>query len=276
MEIKKHIVFSEVKAPELYVYLKANAIPFKEGSIICTLDLMESSPHWIFVSECVSRGKLNCQSETIFTNTELDNAQWLRVRSKWRNGYPQPEKGFGYESITYCGDKICSECGCGLQQVDAFRLKQQPKWGRRHFMVLNWVDDELFVSPTAQGVLRNSVSGIEFAQVRNKTGKETLDGMSQMKISHILPEGMVEECAPIRQRHVCPCCGTVKYVLTGIGKLAWRKEIFDGAPDIVKSGEMFGSGHFATRLIFIRQSVYQLIRQNQLDRDLVFEPIDLI
>lgn len=276
MEIKKHVVFSRAKAPELYDYLTENKIPFEEGALVCTLDLLESDPNWPFVSACVREQRLNCQSETLFTAEELENAQWLRVRSEWRSGYPQPEKDFGYESITYCGDQICAECGCGLQQVDAFRLKQQPKWGRRHFMVLNWVDDELFVSPAVQGVLQDCVSGIEFARVQNKTGREILDGVSQMKIFNVLPAGMVETRSPIRQRYVCPGCGTVKYVLTGSGKLAWRKEVFDGVPDIVKTGELFGSGHFATRLIFVRQSVYQLIRRNRLDRNLVFEPIDLI
>lgn len=163
MEIKKHIPFPREKAPELYDYLKAQGIQFKESAILCVLDIAQSSPHWPFVADCVARRNLQCQSETLFTAGELKSAPWLRMRGKWRNGYPQPEKDYRYESITYSKDGYCGTCGCGLKQADAFRMKQQPKWGKRGFMLLNWVDDEFFVSPAVRSVLPEASFGVEYA-----------------------------------------------------------------------------------------------------------------
>ena len=53
-------------------------------------------------------------------------------------------------------------------------------------------------------------------------------------------------------------------------------EIFEHAPDIVKTGEVFGDGHYIARIILINQKVYRAIVDNHLERGLVFEPIELL
>lgn len=277
MEVRKHVAFSKEKAPELYCYLKENSIPFKDGAIICAVDILDSDLHWKNISFHVTQKNLTCISNTIFTTEELESAEWLRLRSQWRNGYPQPESGFQYESVTYSNKDLCNVCGCGLEQVNPFRMKQQPKWGKRHFMMLNWVDDELFISQEAKMMLQqNSITGVDFAEVWNKTGKQQFPDIGQLKISAILDKGLVEEQSPIRNRHICEQCGSVKYTSTGIGMFTFQRHIFDSAPDMVKSYEIFGSGRSASRLILVRQNVYQLLRKNRLDKDLVFEPVNLV
>ena len=58
--------------------------------------------------------------------------------------------------------------------------------------------------------------------------------------------------------------------------LRFRSEIFDGAPDIVKTAEVFGDGHMSCRDILVRQKVYRLLVDAKLDGGLVFEPVELI
>lgn len=275
MEIRKHIAFRRDAAPELFCFLKENLIPFEEGGMICSVDILESSPYWECISGYIKEKDLFCSSETVFTTDEMNNSEWLRVRSQWRFGYPQPESAFQFETITYTRDNHCSKCGCGLNQVDAFRFKQLPKWGKRHFLMLNWIEDELFVSDAAKSVLQQ-FSGMEFAEVQNKTGMQSLPGVSQILIPTVLPKGLVEDNSPIRNKQICEHCGAVKYTTTGIGMLTFKKNIFSGAPDVVKSYEVFGDRRLAFRMLFVRQAVYQAILANKLDKNLVFEPLNLI
>lgn len=275
MQINKHFSFHPKRAPELYQYLKENSIQFKEGEIICSADMLDSNIHWTAISALISKYGITCFSKTIFSQQELSEAQWLSVRSQWRNGYPQPESKMAYKGITYSRDAYCDKCGSGLYQTNMFRFKQPVKWGRRNFMFLNWVEDELFIRDIARATLE-VFSGVSFEPVLNKSGQQILEGVSQMKISSILERGLIEELSPIRETSHCEHCGNTKYVTTGIGSLAYPSSIFASSPDIVKSAELFGSGALAFRLIFVRQSVYQAIVANKLDRDLVFEPLKLI
>lgn len=277
MEINKHVCFRMDESPKLLAYLIEHNIEFQPGEIISCVDIYESNPHWEYISMWVRQEKLLCRSETEFTKQELENAEWLTMRSQWRFGYPQPEGNFEYENITYTRRNYCPECSSGLVQVNPFRIKKVPKWGRRHFAELNWIGDELFVSDTAKSILEShNISGISFMGVQDKAGKEFFSDISQLIIHNIIEEGLFESKASIRQINSCPNCGITKYVPSGIGMLAFRKEIFDNQADIVKTGDLFGSDHYAAKVIIVRQSVYQMILQNNLERGLVFEPIELL
>ena len=277
MEIRKHICFQPHKVPKLVEYLRKNQVPFVDDEDLCVLDIYESSHHWEFVKNQVSSANLFCLTETIYSKKELQNAQWLHMRSQWRFGYPQPEDDFHYENITYSRKNHCPECSSGLEQTSPFRIKKAPKWGKRHFAELNWVGDELFVDDAAEFVLTQAViSGISFGEVCNKNGTEVIPGIRQMQIERILDLGLKADRPSIREMAACPRCGIAKFVPSGIGMLAFSKEIFENQPDIVKSGEIFGSGHYASRIILIRQNVYQVLASSKLDRGLVFEPIALV
>lgn len=276
MEVSKHICFQEEKVPQLERYLRDNNIVYKTGDI-STLDIYESNPHWAYIANLVEYNNLFCLSETIFSEDELSSAEWLTVRSQWRFGYPQPENDFEYESYTYTRDNSCRQCGCGLRQIDSFRIKKPPKWGKRCFAELNWVGDELFVSDYAKSMLNiGSISGISFLPVKNKKGIEIFSDISQLVVSVILEEGLVRNRQSIRAIEECSQCGSNKYILSGIGMLAFRRECFINKPDIVKTSEFFGSGHYATHKIIVRQNVYKLIVANRMDRGLVFQPIELV
>lgn len=275
MEINKHVCFYEEESPELLNYLKANNIPFN-GDNLLVMDIYESDPHWKFIGKCVEEHKLLCLSRACFSKQEVEESKWLRVRSMWLNGYPQPEDGFNYETITYTRKNYCTECGSGLIQTDAFRLKKAPKWGRRHFMMLNWVSDELFVNEIAKAVLeREKITGISFKEVKNKKGDEIYEGVYQLVITNLLEPGCIAEKSSLHEVLLCPKCGVKKFHANGKGKIAFRRSIFDSAPDIVKTGDLFGWGHAAPREIIVRQNVYQTIMKHDIGRGLDFEPIDL-
>jgi hypothetical protein len=83
---------------------------------------------------------------TEFSKEEIDSARWIEVGA-WHHGYPQPEDDFGYLRATYDLSEWCDACGIGLKQKASFQMKGEPRWGRRAILQLNWVFDELFVTP---------------------------------------------------------------------------------------------------------------------------------
>lgn len=276
MKIKKRIVFDRESDPHLVNFLLKNGVPFEAGDPT-VLEINDDHPAWPEIEAYVTQNDLLCLSETSFTKMELANADWLRIRSQWRFGYPQPEDDFNYENITYTRRDYCPICSSGLVQTNPFRIKKAPKWGARHFAELNWVGDELFVDDTAKEILTlEGITGISFLEVVNKKGVEAFSNIHQIQVGGILDLGLQANRASVREMALCPECGIPKFLLSGIGMLSFRKEVFDNQPDFVKSGEIFGSGHYASRIILVRQKVYQTIVKNGLDRGLVFEPVELV
>ena len=276
MKIKKHISFSTDHDHKLTRYLTENDINFKVGEIISYLDIFTDDPQWESVSRLAEECSAVCLSETVFSKKELDAAEWLTLRSTWQNGYPMPDDDLGYLRDTYDDKRYCYECGCGLYQREPFKIKKTPSWGKRGFMMLNWVDDEIFVSDEVKEFLQSSeLSGFHFTSVRNKSGKEILPNIYQMCVNTILDVGLLypQEC--IRNVLCCPRCGKVKYHPNGIGMYRFKRSIFEGMPDVVKSNEWFGWGHGADRLIIVRNSFYRTVVENKMDRALEFQPIVL-
>ncbi len=277
MKVKKQIWFNTEDSQELVAYLKKNEIAFEEVDHFSTVDIFDDDPHWPALLNYVNKQKLRCVSETIFSKKELFEAEWLTIYSQYRFGYPQPEGKFEYRNITYSSKNFCPYCDSGLEQVDSFRMKKVPKWGKRNFMELNWIGDELFLSEAAKIALEDAqITGINFRRVKNKAGENFLDDIYQLAIPTLSEKGLVEEHTGIKEITRCPHCGQKKYVTNGIGMLAFQKEIFTNAPDVLKSVECFGSGHYISRVILVRQKVYRAIMEKDLGRALVFEPILLL
>jgi len=276
MEIKNSLRFAAQSAPELAVYLLATGLIKKMENPV-SLEICESDPHWPAIAELMKKGNVICTSETIFSKEELSKAQWLQVRSTWHYEYPQPEGDFFSKNFTYSFDGYCAACGSGLTQTAPFRVKKAPKWGKRSFCQLNWIDDELFLSESAKNVFTdNGIDCISFMPVLNKAGKEELPDFYQLIIPTILESALIAEPPVIDDITACPHCGVTKYHTRGNGMLRFKKEAFANAPDIVKTAEVFGWGSGASRQIIISQKVYQMITKNRMDRDLVFEVVELV
>lgn len=277
MDINYHITFRIDENREFLECLKKNSILYDDSAFVSSIDILQSDPRWSKIQVFVEKQKLLCLSKSVFSKEELQLSQWLSIRSTWNVGYPQPEGAFKYETITYTREHHCKECGCGLKQIAPFRMKKQPRFASRHFMMLNWVEDELFLDTAAKEVLQDgSVSGISFREVHNKGGNSILPDTYQLVVNHLLNDGLVPEESPLRAMLVCEKCGTTRYHPHGVGVFTFRKEIFENAPDIVKTAEMFGWGHSSSRYILIRQSVYRLLVEKKMSRGLEFSPINLI
>lgn len=125
MQIKNRVSFLTEENVELTSYLSSHSIAWKKGEIVSTVEVFEDSPHWPFVHQYARERNIPILSSTVFSKSELDQSQWLHVRSQWRFGYPQPEAAFGYRAVTYA-DGRCEACGAGAEQIAPFRMTNPP------------------------------------------------------------------------------------------------------------------------------------------------------
>ena len=221
----------------------------------------------------------NSKNVSRLTKEELAQAQRMRIRSIWRTGYPQPMDGFNYETITYTREHYCEKCGIGLEQINSFRIKKVPSWGRRHFFSLFWVSDELFVSEAVKKAFQeDGITGVSYMPVKDGKGKTDLEGIFQLKIINTLNEGLIDNPYNLRSRTVCDKCGRSKSRTNEGMRVQFNRSIFDNAPDIVKTGDYFGveGNKSPSQEIIISQRTYQTIIRNNLDRNLMFYPIELV
>lgn len=277
MDIKHRFSFNVSGGDHLEVvdYLNKNNIKYEQssGSPILTVEIFESSPHWTKFKELMNKHGKSSLVEKVFTQKELDEAEWLRIRSKWRWEYPQPE--VKYTQITYDDSQYCERCGSGLIQKNHFRLKIEPKWGKRNFLMLNWIEDEIFINSEVTNIFINDIRGIEFINVLNNRSKESLYNISQMKVMTTLKKGLVVYPEDIKKRIVCTQCQEEKFIFTGRSKIKFERSIFPKEIDVVKSVEKFGDGIVCANYILVTNKFYQLIKDNEIGKDLVFEPIEL-
>lgn len=273
MEVNHHVFFRRTDEPMLYIYLVNNNINFKDGEF-CSFDILESSPHWENMNQLADMERRTSYSQVVFTKSELQEAPWLKIRATWEFAYPQPESTPGYMEGVY-SPGFCWDCG-SISQIGSFRVKKAPKWGRRNFAMLYWIGDELFVNDRVKEVfLEEGITGLDYLPVMNKKGSETLQGVYQMLFTSILESGLVIN-EGIREISKCMYCGVDKYLPSQKNLLTYRKEVFENAPDFVKSREVFGAGHYAARQMFISQRAYQVLKKHSLLQGLSFEVISLV
>ena len=272
MDISYHVAFHKDNSPKLLSYLKQHQIPHEHGEIVVSLDILESDSHWRFIEECVKTDDLVSSPSKVFTKEELLSAERLLMFCYWRFDYPQPEDTY-CDGITYIS---CHECQEKLKQVAPFRMKKAPKMGKRGFLTMNWVDDELFVSENTKALLEQErFSDISFCEVQNKSGTEAIPEVYQLIVDQYLPANPIKESVYAPGFSVCPACGGKKYRPNLKEKYIFRKEIFENAPDIVRTEERFGYNS-ARQQVIVNQRFYRTITKYHLDRSLGFEPIDLM
>ena len=192
MRVHNHIAFRSDNHPQIIGYLINHNIPFSQGKIITTLDMASDDQYWPNIKSILSETGLRYSSETEYSTEELSSAEWLTIRSQWRCGYPQPENAMGYKLFTYSKDNLCPQCGSGIIQTKPFCMIKTPNWGTRHFMMLNWVEDQLFMDDSAKQILTSGgISGFSCQPVLDKKGQKELPNVKQLVVHNKLAFGIV-------------------------------------------------------------------------------------
>ena len=296
MNVKYRYAFGENKVKIIHL-LDDKKIVYKNNYGIISFEIYEDNNFFHVIKNVMENEGIPAISTAIYTKKEIGSAEWLTVYSSWQRLYPQPQDDMKYKFTTYDATNYCEgnpnivvphgdtitayrkhdaplyNCNKGLVQKENFVLKQAPNWGARNFMMLHWVGDELFISPKAEEVLRNSnLSGFDYYAVTNKSNKP-FDNVKQLFINNYVAEGFCADA--IERTYTCPICGFTKYHPKA-GHIRFHKEIFEGNKnDIVKTTDKFWP-IACDSLILITHKFYKVITEAKLDRGLIFEPVELV
>ncbi len=223
------------------------AIPASIGEILFEID--ESSPHWPDIKSMIRGREVFESVRTEFTADEIKSAHWLKLFPTWHHGYPQPEDSYVQE--TYSSDGHCRRCGIVPSQVAPFRMRAEPKWGRRSVMQLNWIFDEFFVH---REVWDQKFAPLGFAAlevIHHKTGRP-LETVVQwdLRSSDQAVLQMSDSTATY-----CEACERPKYLPHVRGCFPSFTHRRTPLATVYRSAQWFGSGASARRAILISQQV---------------------
>lgn len=263
------------------------------GWAFSVLDITEDRPEWPDVERLIAEHDVGPHTfSNVFSKAELDAAEWLAMGASGHHGYPQPEDDFGFLDATYDLSTYCHICGIGGVQKAPFRFRAEPKASHSQFIQLNWVFDEFFLRAAArEGLAASGLTGWEFRPAVLHASHRPSALVEQMQVLAVLPSALdTVGVQPVTCKHkneewspaLRPTaelrgdlfCGRVKYHRRRRGPLRFDRRAFEGAPDVVKSAEWFGSGGQAFRVVLVTQRLRQVI-QDAKWRGLYFEPVEL-
>jgi hypothetical protein len=257
------------------------------------LNITEDAPDWSYVRRLCEIHRVLSQVSNLFSTQEVESAAWLTMHARGHHGYPMPDDDFSYREATYDVRAYCSRCGIGAIQNAPFRIRGEFRAPRSHFIQLNWIFDEFFVrTPVAAALVDSKIQGVSFlAPMLHKRNEPSRD-VVQMKIEFALPpaihtanlqpvtcvlkneEWRTETPAMWLPPEDLPYCGRRKYHMAHAGPLRLSRTAFDGAPDVVKTTEWFGSGASACHEVIVSARFRRLVTARAW-RGVSFEPVEL-
>lgn len=225
----------------------------------------ESDERWPAIQQWMAAHGFTDSIRTTFSQGEISSAKWLTLDPQWHYGYPQPnEDEFGYLTATYDLGNYCEQCDLGRVQRAPFQMRDEPKWGRRGMLQLNWVFDEFFATPEVWASIFKPF-GVECHPVHNRKGQE-LRTVVQL---------VVRETVQIKTDRLnasrCQLCGRIKYLPVTRGFLPALRTT--PASPMVKTYESFGSGASAWRATIISQEIRTALKEASV-RGVDFTPVE--
>lgn len=222
-------------------------------------DIQEDDPRWPAVRSVVDKYDRITGSWTVFSATELRSASWLEMATTWHHGYPMPDDDFGYREETYDLAGYCRKCGIGMCQKGPFRMRGEPRWGKKSILQLNWVFDEIFVRPEVWATVFEPLGIGCWPVIFHRTERE-LRTVVQLRVDTVLEKELDMKDHAFE---VCSECTRKKYLPFSRGMFPAMMERPEGI-HAIKSKEWFGSGASAHRAFLVSQAVYKAIMETKL------------
>lgn len=228
--------------------------PFARGGLdglLWVFDQDDSSEHWLrFLAKARELGSEPAIGVR-FSPAEISSATWCHWLAQSHQGYPQPDDDFGYMRTTYDLTEACPVCNVGVRQVAPFRMRAEPRWGRRSILQMYWVYDAWFVTPDAYQRVFEPF-GIACMEVLRKSGNP-LETVVQLVVGPTTP--LTEQRT---EGEVCAACGRLKLhaALSDFAPPPARTPV----SPLVYSEGWYGSGGLAFRATLIRGDLVAAIK----------------
>ncbi len=224
---------------------------------LATFKIDESDPRWPTIRDWAHRRQALDVVSAVFSNREVDAANWAELLPAWHCGYPQPRTDqFGFREATYDVSGLCGTCGVGAVQKAPFQMDRAPKWGKRGVCQLHWVFDEFFVTPEVWDEIFRP-RGVGRRSVRAVRGGE-LEDVVQLDVPERRLLVDAEMGAPYE---VCPECGVSKFspeISTWLPPLAEQP-----SSPMFKTSQWFGSGKSAYNRVVISAEIVKALKSSQ-------------
>jgi hypothetical protein len=233
-------------------------VKLKVGDILAVFEAAEADPQWPAIQIILDEFKCLDLVRTEFSEDELETSDLLKMNPGWMSGYPMPDMEFGYRQMTYDLTDHCHDCGIGFVQKAPFRMRGEPKWGKYHVLMLNWVFDEFFVRPEVWEQVFRKYGVPCMPVLKHRTG-QPLETVVQLKIDIFATAPLKLGDAPYE---TCPTCHRTKF-------LPHRRGFFPAftarqTADMFKTREYFGSGASAHHEIIVSSRLFREITDNKL------------
>lgn len=276
MKIIHHLVFNAEKGGAETSLLHGMEVPFSFHDLpapedtqnpigLVTLEIDEADHRWKAISSHQDQWDYIDQVSTKFDKHELNNAEYLAVIPTWHHGYPMPDDG-RYEDVTFRYVDGCADCGVGRIQKAPFRMKQEPKWGKKKVLQLNWVFDEYFVTPAVFETAFQPL-GIVSREVLHHRSLEPLHSVVQLCFDSVSVTPLATHGAA---QEVCSRCNRQKFLPHTRGYFPMFCRSVN--EPILRTQEYFGSGASAFRPVVVANEVYQKLQEHEL-KGIGFHPL---
>lgn len=225
----------------------------------------DDHPHWDeIVALYASWGVEGRFEHTEFSKEEVENAGWLKIGVTTHTGYPEPDSmHFGYRDVTYDMSDACPRCGIGRRQKAPYRMRGEPKWGKKGILQMNWVFDELFVPPEVYDEVF-SPFGVGKQEVESSAGR-TLETVVQLVVGELVDVD-VAGC----RSWECPECRRAVYRPATRGPFPSVVGDPDGA--MVRTRQFFAPAGWSCSAVLVRADLARAIRDAGL-RSAAFTPV---
>jgi hypothetical protein len=275
VEIWHRITFGKFETVEHIIQrldISYKKTPGLHGYHILTFELTESDPRWPQIAALVQEKKALNIYDTQFTESEILDAERVRLIPVFEQGYPQPEENMDWKRITY--ENACPSCGVGYGQKAPFRLAKEPRMGKHHFLCLHWTWT-LFCTPEVLETLKaQQIQGCEVWEAILHRSGEPSDVVSQLVFPKVT-EPCLADVDKVKPEH-CPECGITKYAYHKRGYMHLRRDALETNLDVVVTHEWFGSGgHGGFREILVSNRLASLILEKGW-HGVALKPVELI
>lgn len=282
MRIKYHYAPAISVHSRLINFLKKRNIPYELCSLvggtnacICAFDLYRDQdafiefrirfPFWGWVTESIE-----------YTKSEVENAEWLFVRSasklvKWEYHSSSFRQSCEYKK-PFLRDKYYKHS----EQIKPLTATQKMKWStRRYFSGPETAEDFIFCSKRAKNMLDGKWQGLNFLNVMNVNG-EPYDDLYQLVFERRLPP----EALRGGKETTCRSCERpvirFKNVLL---QLEIQKKLIPDTDSVYSTGDVLTDsiiGFPTYSMNIVPQSFYQYCKEKCMNHGMIYEPINLI
>ena len=251
--ITVHVIYGEMTTSRVR-YLKKWGINVEKG--FNRIDLLEDDLYFL-IKPYLEEWNFSDFPMSKFDNTELDNAKFLQIYPNWQPYYPEPAENSEYLALTYETTNYCRDFGTGLTQKAPFRIKSEPKWGKKQALMLYWIYDEIFVKKETYDKIFQPI-GINFIPVLKYKKDTLIDSIVQL----VIPQTEISLNLDDYPKVVSKKRGEIKYGIINHGFFPNFIGDIPSSLQIFRSKEYFFGGVEARKMIFVTQTLRQtLIRE---------------